>query len=880
MAENANYIGVAMGLDVSDLKSGLSEANKQIQLANSEFKAASSGMENWQKSTEGLTAKVKQLDTVLDLQKSKLAGLKAEYEKVAKEQGENSEAARKLKVQINNQQAVVNATEKEFNNYTQTLKDAEAGTIDLEEVTLKAGKAIEKTGKQAEESGDGFTIAKGAVANFVGNALTGLISTAAGAVKSMFDLAESTRDYRDDMAKLETAFKSANHETETAKKTYDEFYKILGESDRTVEAVNHLAEFTDNTEELSKWSTIAAGVTAKFGDSLPIEGLTEAANETAKVGTLTGGLADALNWAGVNEEKFQEQLDACTSEQERATLITDTLNGLYAEAGEEYYNLTKEAMAARDATNNLEQAKAKLGETIEPLVTGWTNLKTQMFDWTANIVGGVIQGFKDLIEPVDLLTESQRQAVTVAQEHAQAYRDTKTAADELVTAQMADVDYVTNNLLPTLQNLVDENGRVKEGEEARAQFILGELNQALGTEYTQLSDILDANGQIKQSIYDVIEAKKAQILLEAYEESYRLAVKGVAEQEKARAIQAQEIAMQEAVYNDAYTKARDARLALDEKVANAKTEADLRALSSEAQYVDGLEKEAEKQKGILEEKQDEYNETESILFDFYRDITNYETASTLLMKGETEKAVGYLNNVADGFKTAEQLTGKSIDATTGKIQGATEAQKKELEQQVIDTEVNARLMREAYEKGVEGVTKDMVKTAEKQAKTAKEEFYKVGGNITKGIADGAEGETWTLTGAMSNLVDKAVKAAKKAAGIKSPSRVMRKQVGVFLGQGAGEGILDSIPYVKKKVGEFNDYVSSNLGNVKSNISAGISNSIKGQTSGVKSVGNGGTVINAGMTVNYNGNLSRKQLKQLENDNYTAVRTRLKAEGAI
>ena len=50
------------------------------------------------------------------------------------------------------------------------------------------------------------------------------------------------------------------------------------------------------------------------------------------------------------------------------------------------------------------------------------------------------------------------------------------------------------------------------------------------------------------------------------------------------------------------------------------------------------------------------------------------------------------------------------------------------------------------------------------------------------------------------------------------------------------------------------------------------------TDGKKLIGS--TVINAGMTVNYNGNLSRKQLKRIENDNYTAIRTKLKAEGAI
>lgn len=818
MAENTNYIGVAMGLDVTDLKAGLSEANKQIQLANSEFKAASSGMGNWTKSTEGLSAKIKQLDTVLGAQKSKLAGLEAEYAKVAKEQGENSEAARKLQVQLNNQKAVVNSTQREFDNYTETLKQAEAGTIDLEEVTLKAGKAISKTGKEAESAGGGFTVAKGAVATFAGNALTALIGKAIEAGKAMFALAEETKEYREDMAKLETAFKSGNHSVDTAKKLYNDFYKILGESDRTVEAVNHLAEFTDNTEDLSKWAKIAAGVTAKFGDSLPIEGLTEASNETAKVGKITGVLADALNWAGIKEDEFQAKLDKCSTEQQRAALITSTLNGVYAEAGTEYNKLTAETQKAREATNHLEQSQAKLGEAVQPVVTFWTETKAKMLDWVANVATKVIEGYQNLGASVDLLSESQRQAVTVAQESAQAYRETKAAADELAQARMADVDYVTSKVLPTLKNLVDENGKVKKGEEERAAFLMGEFNQALGTEYTQLSQIFDANGQIKQSIYDVIEAKKAQILLEEYEESYRLAVKGVAEQEKARATQAQEIAAQEQLLNDTHKQLKDAQLTLDKHIAEAKTESDYRMLESEARYVRGLETEYLKQQGILDEKRAEYDETESALYGYYKDISKYEIASNLIMKGETEKALGYLNNVANGFKTAEQVTGKSIDKTTGKIQGATKEQKKVLEQQVIDTEVNARLMADAYESGVEGVSIEMVNTAKEQAKTAKKEFYKVGGDITKGIGEGAEKEKWTLTGAMERLVTSAVNAAKKKAGIKSPSKLMKDEVGRWLGLGVAKGIEETQSEAEKQIEKTTSTIlssaSKNLSNFK------------------------------------------------------------------
>ena len=865
MAENTNYIGVAMGLDVSELKAGLSEANRQIQLANSEFKAASSGMDDWTKSTEGLTAKVKQLDTVLNLQKSKLAGLEAEYEKVAKEQGENSEAARKLRVQINNQKAVVNATQKEFNNYSEILKEAEAGTIDLEEVTLKAGKAIKKTGKEAEDAGDGFTIAKGAVAGFIANGLTALVGKAIEAGKAMFALAEETREYRDDMSKLKTAFKSANHSVETATEVYDDFYKILGESDRTVEAVNHLAEFTDNTEELSKWGKIASGVTAKFGDSLPIEGLTEAANETAKVGTLTGSLADALNWAGVSEKNFQEKLDACTDEQERAKLITDTLNGLYEEAGNEYNELTKETQAARDATNKMEQAQAKMGEAIEPVTTKWNNMKASMLDWAANVVGEVVAGFQNGIEVTDLLTESQRELVDSAQDATEKYKELQTAATETANAEIANIDY-TNQLWKELQTLADENGKVKEGYEGRAEFILNQLNNALGTEYEMNGNIIKQYGNIKQSIEDVMNAKKAEILLAEYEEIWLTAIKNRSEAETARATLAQQLVAQEEEVRNAQVKAEEARAEYETALAEGVGGRRLELLKSTAI---GYATAVQVEKDQLAEMQGAYNEQDAMLKEYYSDIASYEQAHALILQGETEKGINILQDLGDGFKTVAGTAKMSADE-----------QKKVLEQQVIDTEVNAVLMKDAYEQGVEGVTEEMVKTAEEQAEKAKEQFLEVGGEITKGIAEGAEEEEWTLTGAMSNLINDAVNAARKAAGIESPSKVMRKKVGVFLGQGAGAGILDSIPYVKNQVGKFNDYVSSNLGNVKSNISAGISSNIKESLSGAKPVGNGGTVINAGMTVNYNGNLSRKQLKQLENDNYTAIKTRLKAEGAV
>lgn len=151
-----------------------------------------------------------------------------------------------------------------------------------------------------------------------GTAVAG--AAVAGLTTAFLGAGEASQEFTEDMGKLTTGFSNANkglgsmeQAVQAGKNSYRDFVGILGETDQSVEAVNHLAKLTNSQAELSKWSTIAAGVYATFGDSLPIEGLTEAANETAKVGQVTGPLADALNWAGVSEDKFNQQLAACNS---------------------------------------------------------------------------------------------------------------------------------------------------------------------------------------------------------------------------------------------------------------------------------------------------------------------------------------------------------------------------------------------------------------------------------------------------------------------------------------------------------------------------------------------------------------------------------------
>jgi hypothetical protein len=331
------------------------------------------------------------------------AGATDKLSAVIDQQGDQLEAAKKAYTDyiLSGEKSKKKAKElaKHIKKLAKELDDNEEQLTDAQKAAEKLAGGLKKTGDAAEDSKDGFTVMRGAASQLVANGITKITQACVDAVRNIYGLAESTREYREDMGKLETAFEAAGRSTDIASETYKNFYAVLGEEDRSVEAVSHLAKFVETEQDMQKWTDICAGVWGTFGDSLPIEGLTEAANETAKVGEVTGVLADALNWAGVNQEDFQTYLDKCTTEQERAAYITEMLNSLYGDAAEKYKENNASIIEARKANSEYTDTVAKMGELIEPITTkvqeGFTLILQKVLDLVS---GGDIEAFGDRID--------------------------------------------------------------------------------------------------------------------------------------------------------------------------------------------------------------------------------------------------------------------------------------------------------------------------------------------------------------------------------------------------------------------------------------------------------------------------------------------------
>ena len=370
---------IAFEADISQFSSSIDEMRRDIKLINSQFDASSSSLDDWSSSSEGLEMKLKQLNGVLDAEKkklkdlegirneynstleknkNKLAQLREEYEKISKAEGESSDNAKRLakemaqvEVAITKNAKSVKYYETEMNKQQATVNRTQKAMDELTTSTSNFGTAMKGIGKG---------LATGIVA--VGSA-------AVAAATAFIGLAESTREAREDMAKLTSAFDGAGLSGESAKDTFTSMYKVIGETDTAVEASQQIALLAKSEEEAAKWAELATGVTATFGDALKPETFYEAANETLKLGEATGAFTQMLEGTGVNVEEFNKELASMNTEQEKQAYMLKVSEEAMGAAGDAYEKTAGAIMDAREAEANLALQTQNLGAIVEPVVT-------------------------------------------------------------------------------------------------------------------------------------------------------------------------------------------------------------------------------------------------------------------------------------------------------------------------------------------------------------------------------------------------------------------------------------------------------------------------------------------------------------------------------
>lgn len=417
---------------VDGLSDTISDQSKELKQAQKEYANYILRGEESSEQAQELADRIKSLSKELRTNKSTLAAAERAAQQLAESYDDTSDAAQAsaravdaLADTIDGQSDELKKAKKQYAAYVLSGEKSSAQAKELarkikslsselsdnrtrmrgaEDAADRLAGALDDVGDAAKGTDGGFTVMKGAIADFVSDSAQKLIDWGANAVSSIYGLADSTREFRGDMASLTTAFDAAGFSADAAEVTWTDLYAVLGEDDRAVEAANNIARMADSQEELDRWTRITTGVLGTYQDALPVESLAEAAGETAKTGTVTGTLADALNWSSeaaamfsdymggdvvTAEDAFNVALSKCSDEAERQALITDTLTSLYGDAADKYNETAGGLLDANRAQAEYNLNLAEMGKRIEPVTSavraGITRILNKVLDLTEGV---------------------------------------------------------------------------------------------------------------------------------------------------------------------------------------------------------------------------------------------------------------------------------------------------------------------------------------------------------------------------------------------------------------------------------------------------------------------------------------------------------------
>lgn len=854
---------------------GLIEStSEKLEKLRSAEATATKGAKNWDAYTKAIAPIEAQIDKVTEslrrmkaqqeeaqedfgVDSDQYMAASARVEEVSRQLKDLREQARNVREEFDNpiSPEAHRALQREIAATENALKDYEDAAKDTDEALKSLGKgaktAEQRTHELAKRSGvaaKDLDKLKEKADDVADKGLKVLAAAATATVAALTAASEATREYRTNMAKLNVAFTDNGHSAAEAQEAYQELVGVLGESDQAVEAANHLAKLTDNARDLAAWTgDILPGVFATFGDSLPIEGLTEAANETAKVGQVTGPLADALNWAGVSEDKFNEALAACSDEQERQTLITGTLSGLYKSAAAQYKRTNAEVIRANKANDAWTASLAQSGKVMEPIVTDvkelgvellqsadqpirriskyirstllptlekvskWalrngpqiigvvTGLTTAMAayktgalaakvvtsDLTKVVLGAekaqkllnltqaatpwglavagaaaVVAGLAALsdaqaraAESVSALSAEEQSLCDSARDAADAFAEQQTAVKESMNGITSQFDH-TAALANELIRLAGASGEVREADRDRAAFIVGELNDALGTEYKMVDGQIQAYSDLKASVQELIATKRAEALLSVNEDAYKTA-----------------LANHQAYYDALALAEKDYRAQM-ELTAEA-VERNLKARESGSLQEQITAENALREAQRIEElKRQAWLQSAADFGACKAEEQKYEAAAVAAMSGNYERVEQILADTSYTYDAMADAVGESLSKSTSAMaRSATEA------------DVYARYLRTNFENGVAGFTESMVLEAEQAADelwkklgTAPDKAVQFGKDVGDGMVKGLEAKRQALYDSAEGIANGMFRRLRAVTQTHSPSRRME---GVF-----------------------------------------------------------------------------------------------------
>lgn len=410
-----------------EFKKAMSEVNttmrtlkSELELVDAQFKGQANTMEALRKKQEILKAQYdQQRESVKALEKAVKDSTEAHVK-----QGGSVDALDKRTLDLTRQLNRAKVAEIEMND---ALEENAKYLKEAEESADGCAKSIDGYGKAVKEAADETGMLLGPLGD-IQNALkdlrnedgsfnlsnlTGALSTIKGAlvggaivtgakevIDAIFEIVNSTEEYRESMGKLDVAFKQNGYSLADAEAAYKRFYEITGDTGASVTAANNLASLGLEFDKLQLLIEAVSGAYVSFGDSIPIDSLSESIVDTVSLGKVTGSLADVLNRLGMSEEGVNKELEAMPLNSQKLLYIFSLFaTSALPETAKEYDEAAASVIAMRDAQLELNAAMAELGELLSPLAA-------DLVQFGADVAGVAA----DIIEKIEYLVTKAREA--------------------------------------------------------------------------------------------------------------------------------------------------------------------------------------------------------------------------------------------------------------------------------------------------------------------------------------------------------------------------------------------------------------------------------------------------------------------------------------
>lgn len=451
MADRIKGITIEIGGDTTALSKALSGVNKEINSTQKQLRDVERLLKLDPGNVTLLEQKQRLLADSVEQTKQKLDSLKSAEKQVQQQfaQGKVSQAQYDaLQREIVATEADLRKAEKAASSLQDEIAQSkgesalkqlgDAASETASKVKKIDDKPIEDVEDAAKDADDALEEAGDSASSFADHLKADVIVEGIkGIVSGLKELNEETKEYRKIMGTLETSSEAAGYSAEETSEAFSQLYGALGDDQSAATTTANLQAIGASQKDINSLIPSVVGAWAKYGDSIPIDGLAESVNETIRAGQVTGTFADVLNWGSKEGETFGVTLKENTKENEawnkavqdassaedffnlalqdaetqadRTNLVLQAMadQGL-SDVGDAWYSNNKDIVDANNAQLEFTKKAAELSERVQPVLTavqeGINGILQAILDVTAGIdmdtIVGYVQSFFDAISNV------------------------------------------------------------------------------------------------------------------------------------------------------------------------------------------------------------------------------------------------------------------------------------------------------------------------------------------------------------------------------------------------------------------------------------------------------------------------------------------------